>query len=827
MGPLEQYHKFVEIVKGAIETNTPKRKYQNTDSNKTNKINKNNRDNPCKWWDDECSKAKRLRRAAQRKWEYSHSVEDRIKYNREVARTKKLFKKKKRDHFREFAKSIDSRTSAKYVWNICKILKNKWVKVNHNSCTEHLQWLNKIDLAVNKISPDFVPTNPDHFLACQDNEFLSSEFNFVEFNYALSSRKTHCSPGIYGIDYLILKKLPIKYHLILLDIFNRLFAAEQYPEEWIHHFIHFIPKTGGSDVRPIALAPCIAKLFESMIKNRLDWWIEHHEMINNSQTGFRKGVSCHNNLANLCFIINEALAHQQHALAAFLDVKGAFDNVNPQILLDKLAELGCSQKVAKFIQFLTYKRFIQTVNQEDQPRLVYKGVPQGGVLSPLLYSLYVSEITRDLPDKVFVSQFADDVAVYTSDPELDECQTTLVDAIKDINLTESKSALVSLPDSLESGLTGDLVLTLILNVFVKDASNRSTYFVRSVLDYGLFIYYPKKVKSRNALERIQFEAIRAVMGYRKTTPTNVLLAESKLTYIVERAKFLCRNFLIKTSLNTSLQFNDTMNNFSLTGRRSRAIKYQRLIHQEITETLPLQLTLYTYDKFNIYRLNYSDIMTNIEVDLATGRNRRDNEDKLTIKDIINKESDDTYCIYTDGSKVAGNDYTGAAYYCPKLGIEIIRSLNPQCSVYPAECLAIHAAVDLALEHPDKNDYILSDSMSALLALKYPKMSIRENDHILQVRVKHSRFRRRNDNNRFIKFVWVPSHSGYEGNEYVDDLAKRGTSADTMDISKVPFTDYTELFKRKMGQNTVEHCESCYISDRKEERRSILPAVFHQ
>ncbi|XP_015119831.1 uncharacterized protein LOC107043045 [Diachasma alloeum] len=259
--PVEQYNTFVNTVKEAIRKHTPKRREQKPKNPETTNKRQKEQDNPCKWWDNECSKAKRLRRAAERKWEYSNSEADRIKYNRASAQAKKLFKKKKRQHFQEFAQSLDSRSNGSFVWNTSKILKNKWVKLSHNKVTDNLQWRNNIDKAINKISPAHAWTDLT----------------------------------------VILKKLPVKYHLILLDIFNNLYRAEEYPEDWIHHFIHFIPKTGGSDVRPIALAPCLAELFGSLLKIRLDWWLEHHDKITNSQTGFRKGVSCHNNLVNLSF----------------------------------------------------------------------------------------------------------------------------------------------------------------------------------------------------------------------------------------------------------------------------------------------------------------------------------------------------------------------------------------------------------------------------------------------------------------------------------------------------------------------------------------------
>ena len=70
-------------------------------------------------------------------------------------------------------------------------------------------------------------------------------------------------------------------------------------------------------------------------------------------------------------------------------------------------------------------------------------------------------------------------------------------------------------------------------------------YVRSILDYASFIYYPKLKKYREMLEKIQYAALRSAMGYRISTPTNIILAETKVCAIRDRARFLCRCYLSK------------------------------------------------------------------------------------------------------------------------------------------------------------------------------------------------------------------------------------------------------------------------------------------
>ena len=146
---------------------------------------------------------------------------------------------------------------------------------------------------------------------------------------------------MHGIDYESPQKLPTSYKLILLDIFNEMYATNNYPNSWRDSYIHFINKPDGTNVRPISLNSCVCKLFESLIKNKLQYWVEIKNILPKSQMGFRKGQCTIDNLANLTLHVEESLGNKKDVLSAFLDVCGAFDNVNIYILISKLAELGC------------------------------------------------------------------------------------------------------------------------------------------------------------------------------------------------------------------------------------------------------------------------------------------------------------------------------------------------------------------------------------------------------------------------------------------------------------------------------------------------------
>ena len=148
---------------------------------------------------------------------------------------------------------------------------------------------------------------------CQQNSFFDSQFSLPEFHSALGPKKVKSAPGIDGIDFDILKKLPVKYEILLLDIFNRMYKDNDYPPSWKHSFIHFIGKSDGVGLRLISLTSCLCKLFETLIKNRLLWWAEYNNIVPRNQHGFRNGKSCLDNLTILALKVDEAFAEKKRS----------------------------------------------------------------------------------------------------------------------------------------------------------------------------------------------------------------------------------------------------------------------------------------------------------------------------------------------------------------------------------------------------------------------------------------------------------------------------------------------------------------------------------
>ncbi|CAK9801061.1 Probable RNA-directed DNA polymerase from transposon X-element [Anthophora plagiata] len=111
-----------------------------------------------------------------------------------------------------------------------------------------------------------------------------------------------------------------------------MYIANDFPVSCKDSFVIFISKPDGVGLKPISLTSCFCKLLETLVKNRLQWWVETNGFLPSNQHGFRKGRSCIDNLTGLALKVNEAFLEKKVVIAAFLDVQGAFDNVNIDIV---------------------------------------------------------------------------------------------------------------------------------------------------------------------------------------------------------------------------------------------------------------------------------------------------------------------------------------------------------------------------------------------------------------------------------------------------------------------------------------------------------------
>lgn len=224
----------------------------------------------------------------------------------------------------------------------------------------------------------------------------------------LSLSLAHCengkAPGVDGIGNSFYKHLPQNWFLFLLHLFNKILSTEIVPQEWGRLITSMIYKRKGptndpESFRPITLVNNGAKIFTQILCNWLVAWASELDLIPESQSGFRRGRSCLDNL----FILNASIQYHlskpnSSVYAIFVDFKGAFPFISHQLLWDKLHKLGLSLKMINIIRnFYAYAHAcIRTSEGCTNFVRVSRGVLQGEVLSSYLFLLFIADMEKYL-----------------------------------------------------------------------------------------------------------------------------------------------------------------------------------------------------------------------------------------------------------------------------------------------------------------------------------------------------------------------------------------------------------------------------------------------
>ena len=191
-----------------------------------------------------------------------------------------------------------------------------------------------------------------------------------------------------------------------------------------------------SSYRPISVLPCFSKFLERIIYNRIINYLNDFNVLCDNQYGFRKNRSPSLALIDLCDKISSAFDRREHAIGVFLDLSKAFDTVNHVILFDKLEHYGIRGLALEWVKsyFSERKQFVEFNNVRSSPQGISCGVPQGSILWPLFFILYVNDLNNaSMLDAIL---FADDTnlfishndpvyLIYTLKRELNKCQPGL------------------------------------------------------------------------------------------------------------------------------------------------------------------------------------------------------------------------------------------------------------------------------------------------------------------------------------------------------------------------------------------------------------------
>ena len=382
------------------------------------------------WFDDELKDLLRIKNRLYKKYLLKKTPVSKHEFNKIRNKYFHVLKEKKKSHFEKIFQQHKS--NIKETWKIINKLLGK-TKTSHCSSlnidnnqlsTDKLAIANHFNNHFANIASKLVndlPTPTKHY-----SEYLNSPIyqtiylnptTTMEIKNIIGEMKNKRSCGLDGIPSVVLKQFPEKILVALSHIFNLSLSLGIFPCRFkTAKVIPVFKKGSPNDVnnyRPISLLPVMSKILEKVMYKRVLSFLNQHQFFYDGQFGFRKKHGTNHALTLLVENITEGFENKQSVLGIFLDLSKAFDTIDHNILINKLQHYGIRGLAGDWFRSYLNTRYqhVQIDNMLSESATIQHGVPQGSILGPLLFLIYVNDLPKCTTNGKSI-MFADDTSIF-------------------------------------------------------------------------------------------------------------------------------------------------------------------------------------------------------------------------------------------------------------------------------------------------------------------------------------------------------------------------------------------------------------------------------
>ncbi|XP_032458024.1 uncharacterized protein LOC107981174 [Nasonia vitripennis] len=344
-----------------------------------NDINCLERPNNYIWWDKSCSALVDERREALSKFKSDPSPENIANYYKISRSSSRSLNKIKHMKFKSFLGSLNPSNTMIKNFQFIKRYKKRFYNENSKSSNSFTVNNNELlELAFKKIASSFTYQNldvPENYDFSPD-EVLNKPIQLAEMEWAIQKAKN-----------------------ALLQVQTQ--------------------SRNNKGFRPIALANCLLKILERVINDRMQWFTENKNILPNSFYGFRRNRSCHDCLSILDLDIRISKLRNLKLGVLSLDLEGAYDMVNLERLLAILMEIKIPSKLLRFVKNLIDNRELNAFynGTKFNQGSTNKGLPQGAILSPLLFNIYIRALINMVSHNIKTLDWLDSLSLRISIPK--------------------------------------------------------------------------------------------------------------------------------------------------------------------------------------------------------------------------------------------------------------------------------------------------------------------------------------------------------------------------------------------------------------------------